>query len=134
MEYLKELLTPKSFNKLSFVAVISWIVFGGILLGIFADTEYTESRFDFSCGVKRDKDLIEGQCFEKYGKRYNKLSIPVYAFVIVNFSVIAVVAMIYSQIVKSRVNDLDSPNTDNESQPQQADPVATDCLLRTVAN
>ena len=122
MEYLKELLTPKSFNKLSFVAVISWIVFGGILLGIFADTEYTESRFDFSCGVKRDKDLIEGQCFEKYGKRYNKLSIPVYAFVIVNFSAIAVVAMIYSQIVKSRVNDLDSPNTDNESQPQQADP------------
>ena len=122
MEYLKELLTPTSFNKLSFVAVIFWIVIGGTLFGIFADTEYTESRFDFSCGVKRNKDLIEGKCFEKYGKRYNKLSIPVYGFVIVNFSLIALVAVIYSQIVKSRVNDLDSPNADNESQPQQAHP------------
>ena len=122
MEYLKELLTPTSFNKLSFVAVIFWIVIGGTLFGIFADTEYTESRFDFSCGVKRNKDLIEGKCFEKYGKRYNKLSIPVYGFVIVNFSLIALVAVIYSQIVKSRVNDLDSPNADNESQLQQAHP------------
>ena len=122
MEYLKELLTPTSFNKLSFVAVIFWIVIGGILFGIFADTEYTESRFDFSCGVKRNKDLIEGKCFEKYGKRYNKLSIPVYGFVIVNFSLIALVAVIYSHIVKSRVNDLDSPNADNESQLQQAHP------------
>ena len=122
MEYLKELLTPTSFNKLSFVAVIFWIVIGGTLFGIFADTEYTESRFDFSCGVKKNKDLIEGKCFEKYGKRYNKLSIPVYGFVIVNFSLIGVVAVIYSQIVKSRVNDLDSPNADNESQLQQAHP------------
>ena len=122
MEYLKELLTPTSFNKLSFVALIFWIVIGGTLFGIFADTEYTESRFDFSCGVKRNKDLIEGKCFEKYGKRYNKLSIPVYGFVIVNFSLIALVAVIYSQIVKSRVNDLDSPNADNESQLQQARP------------
>ena len=122
MEYLKELLTPTSFNKLSFVAVIFWIVIGGILFGVFADTEYTESRFDFSCGVKRNKDLIEGKCFEKYEKRYNKLSIPVYGFVIVNFSLIALVAVIYSHIVKSRVNDLDSPGADNESQLQQAHP------------
>ena len=122
MEYLKELSTPTSFNKLSFVAVIFWIVIGGTLFGIFADTEYNESRLDFSCGVKRNKDLIEGKCFEKYGKRYNKLSIPVYGFVIVNFSLIALVAVIYSQIVKSRVNDLDSPKADNESQLQQAHP------------
>ena len=124
MEYLKELLTPTSFNKLSYVAVIFWIVIGGILFGVFADTEYTESRFDFSCGVKRNKDLIEGKCFEKYGKRYNKLSIPVYGFVIVNFSLIALVAVIYSHIVKSRVNDLDSHDADNESQPQQAHPTS----------
>ena len=122
MEYLKELLTPTSFNKLSFVAVIFWIVIGGILFGVFADTEYTESRFDFSCGVKRNKDLIEGKCFEKYGKRYNKLSIPVYGFIIVNFSLIALVAVIYSHIVKSRINDLDLPDADNESQLQQAHP------------
>ena len=109
MENLKELLTATSFNKLSFVAVIFWIVFGGILLGIFADTESNEARFDFNCGVKTNnlKDLIEGRCFEQYEERYNKLGIPLYGFVIANFSVIAIVSVIYSQSVKSRVNELE---------------------------
>jgi len=110
MESLKELLTPKSFNKLSFVAVFFWILFGVTLLGIFADAENSESRFDFSCGSKSNKDfkdLIEGKCFQQYEKRYNKLSVPVYGFVIANFSVIAIVSVIYSQSVKSRVNELE---------------------------
>ena len=121
MECFKELLTPKTFSKLSFVAVICWIPLGVILLGIFADMENSESRFDFSCdSAKSNKDLIEGKCFEQYEKRYNKL--PVYGFVLVNFGLIALVAVIYSQIVKSRVDDLESPNADNESQLQQAHP------------
>ena len=121
MECFKELLTPKTFSKLSFVAVICWIPLGVILLGIFADMENSESRFDFSCdSAKSNKDLIEGKCFEQYEKRYNKL--PLYGFVLVNFGLIALVAVIYSQIVKSRVDDLESPNADNESQLQQAHP------------
>ena len=121
MECFKELLTPKTFNKLSFVAVICWVASGGILLGIFADIQNSESRFDFSCdATKNNKDVIEGKCFEQYEKRYNKL--PVYGFVIVNFGLIALVAVIYSQIVKSRVDDLELPNADNESQLQQAHP------------
>ena len=121
MECFKELLTPKTFNKLSFVAVICWVASGVILLGIFADIQNSESRFDFSCdATKNNKDVIEGKCFEQYEKRYNKL--PVYGFVIVNFGLIALVAVIYSQIVKSRVDDLELPNADNESQLQQAHP------------
>ena len=121
MECFKELLTPKTFSKLSFVAVICWIPLGVILLGIFADMENSESRFDFSCdSAESNKDLIEGKCFEQYEKRYNKL--PVYGFVVVNFGLIALVAVIYSQIVKSRVDDLESAIADNESQLQQAHP------------
>ena len=114
MESLKELLTPKSFNKFSYVGIIFWILFGVTLFGIFADTENSESRFDFSCEVKSSKDLIEGRCFEQYEELYNKLGIPVYGFVIANFSVIAIVSVIYSQSVKSKVNELDAEHSQDQ--------------------
>ena len=87
MDSLKELLKPKTFNRISYVAVICWIAFGVILLGIFAEMENSESRFDFRCAAKSEKmDLVRGQCFEQYEKLYNKSGVPVYAFVILNFS------------------------------------------------
>ena len=116
MESLKELLTPKSFNKFSYVGIIFWILFGVTLFGIFADTENSESRFDFSCEVKSSKDLIEGRCFEQYEELYNKLGIPVYGFVIANFSVIAIVSVIYSQSVKSKVNELDAEHSQDQQE------------------
>ena len=122
MESLKELLTPKTFNKLSFVAVIVWILFGVSLLGIFADMENSESRFDFRCDAKLsgDKDFIRGKCFERYEKQYNKFSIPVYGFVIVNFSVVAIVAVIYSKCIESTVDELQARrNADAEGLIQQ---------------
>ena len=123
MERFSEWMTPKTFNQLSFVVATSWIPLGVILLAIFADMENSESRFDFSCdAAKSNKDFIEGKCFEQYEKRYNKHSTPVYCFVIVNFGVIALVAAIYSWIVKSRVDHLESPNADNESQLHHAHP------------
>ena len=126
-EIVNTLFTPKAFNKLSYVPLVCWIALGAILFGIFADTESNESRFDFSCGTKMtksNKDLIEGKCLEQYNKRYNKLGIPVYSYVIMNFSVIAFVAVIYSQIVKSRVNDLESHNREPEGQVPQGNPTS----------
>ena len=123
MESLKELLTPKTFNKLSFVAVVFWILLGVTLCGIFADIENSESRFDFRCDAKLDeKDFIRGKCFGEYGEEYNKLSIPVYGFVIINFSVIAIVSVIYSQCIKSTVHELETYNQDVEEQRQQRNP------------
>ena len=121
MESLKELLTPKTFNKLSFVAIFVWIVLGVTLLGIFADMENSESRFDFRCdGKLSDKDLIRGKCFEQYEKQYNKFSIPVYGFVIVNFSVVAIVAVIYSKCIESTVDELEAwRNADAEGETQE---------------
>ena len=120
MESLKELLTPKTFNKLSFVAIFLWIVLGVTLLGIFGKMENSESRFDFRCdGKLSDKDLIRGKCFERYEKKYNKFSIPVYAFVIVNFSVVVIVAVIYSKCIQSTVDELEARNADAEGQIRQ---------------
>ena len=93
------------------MANVGWIAVGIILFGVFFDMEINESRFDFRCDVntaKIDKDFIRGKCFEQYEKRYNKLSIPLYGFVIVNFLLLVIVCVIYSQFVKLRINELET--------------------------
>lgn len=90
---------------------------GVILLGVFADIHNGESRFDFRCDAKggeNDQDFIRGKCFEQYEKRYNNINIPVYGFVIINFSLIGVVCAIYSHTVKSRASELEESNADVE--------------------
>ena len=115
METLKDLMTPKTFNKFGFGVVIVWILFGAILLGIFAGLENSESKLDVYCDDAKtvDKELIERKCFDQYQKEYNKFNIPVYGFVVVNFFVVAIVSVIYSQCVKSRVNQLEASNRRN---------------------
>ena len=119
MESLKELLTPKTFNKLSFVANFVWIFCAVILFPIFADMENSKARFDFRCDAKfsGDKDLIRGKCFKRYEKQYHNF--PVYAFVIVNFSVVAIVALLYSKCMEPTVDELEARNADAEGQTHQ---------------
>ena len=113
MEILKELLTLKAFNKFGFIVVIAWILFGAILFAVFAGLENSESKLDVYCDNAKpvDKELIERKCFDQYQKEYNRFNIPVYYFVLANFFMVAIVSVIYSQCVKSRVNQLEA--TDN---------------------
>ena len=122
MEKLLEYLQPKTLNKFSYVAVICWILSGGTLFGIFADTENSESRFDFRCrGAKSENiDFVRGKCFQIYDKTYNQFTIPVYGFVIVNFFLIGIVCVIYSQIVKSTVEQLLEPANPNGDAARQS--------------
>ena len=123
MESLKELLKPKTFNKISYVAVICWISFGVILFGIFAEMENNESTYDFRCAAKSETmDLVRGKCFEQYEKKYNKSGVPVYAFVIVNFTLVGIVGVIYSQVVKSRVDQLLAANRRGDAERQNDNP------------
>ena len=111
MEGLKDLLAPKTLHWFSYVANVFWILLGIILSAIFLDIENSEPRFDFRCGSNGDKELIRGKCYEQYDKQYNKF--PVYGFVIINFLVTASVCGIYSQAVKSKVEELEN-NPRNE--------------------
>ena len=118
MEGLKDLLAPKTLHWFSYVANVFWILLGIILSAIFLDIENSEPRFDFRCGSNGDKELIRGKCYEQYDKQYNKF--PVYGFVIINFIVTASVCGIYSQAVKSRVEELERDrNQDVENRTQQ---------------
>ena len=67
--------------------------------------ENNEPRFH--CDAKDNQELIQGKCYEQYEKRYNKLSIPVYAFVLFNFFIPMIACGIYSQYVKSRISELE---------------------------
>ena len=120
MEFVKELLLPKTFNQFSYVANVFWIFLEGILFVIFLDVEINERRLDFVCGSSDDsKELIRGMCWEQYKKQVNKFGIPMYGFLIVNCCVIASVWVIYSRAVKSRVNELkDRTNKQRKNQAQ----------------
>ena len=116
MESLKEFILPKTFNRFSYVANVFWILLGVALSGIFLDIEINESRRDFVCGSSDDsKELIRGKCWEQYKKQINKFGIPMYGFLTVNFCLTVLVWIIYSQAVKSRVEEL-------ERLPQQQNP------------
>ena len=122
--WCKELWTPKTFNKFSFLVNVLWIAVGIVLFGVFLDMEINESRFDFRCDVNKnakvDKDFVRQKCFVEYEKLHNKLSVPLYSFVIVNFSLPFIVCVIYSILAKPRVKKLESRNTDVEGQDHQA--------------
>ncbi|XP_078361499.1 nucleotide-binding oligomerization domain-containing protein 1-like [Oculina patagonica] len=118
MEYLREWLAPKTFNRLSHVVVVTWTLCGVILLGIFAAMDNSEPRF--ACSAKsKNMDLVPEKCLEQYEKRHNKLGFPVYAFVIVNFSFIGIVCVIYSLLVKSRVEQLLEANLNRDAERQR---------------
>ena len=108
VEKLLDYLQPKTFGKIQYVAVVLWTLTGVLFLGIFADMENSEPRFDFRCGGAKSQniDLVRGKCYEKYEKQYNKFALPVYGFVILNFVLILFVCVVYSQIVRSTVNQL----------------------------
>ena len=122
--WCKELWTPKTFNKFSFLVNVLWIAVGIVLFGVFLDMEINESRFDFRCDVNKnakvDKDFVRQKCFVEYEKLQDKLSVPLYSFVIVNFSLPFIVCVIYSILATPRVNKLETRNTDVEGQDHQA--------------
>ena len=108
MEMLLNYLEPKAFGKIHYVGVFFWILTGVIFFGIFADMENNELEFDFNCGGAKSENIkvVQGICYEKYVKQYNKFALPVYGFVIMNFVLILSVCVIYSRIVRPTVNRL----------------------------
>ena len=110
MDGLKDLLARKTLHLFSYVANVFWIVLGTILSAIVLYIEISEPS-DFRCGSTGDKELIRGKCYEQYENQYNKF--PVYGFMIINFFVTASVSGIYSQAVKSRVEELENNVDDN---------------------
>ena len=122
MESLKDLARKKALNIFSSLIFVSWIIACCLLGGGFILIEISQSKSDISCdGEFKDKDekeLIREECFDKYEKEYNKFTL--YGFVFINCFILAMVTIIYSLCLQSRVGELEIPNQNVEEQPQRS--------------
>ena len=122
MESLKDLARKKALNIFSFIVFVTWIIACCILAGVFILIEIGESKSDIRCDAefndKDEKELIREKCFDKYEKEYNKFSL--YGFVFINCFILAMVPIIYSLCLQSRVGELEIPNQTVEEQPQRS--------------
>ena len=122
MESLKDLVRKKALNIFSFLIFVIWIIACCVLGGGFILIETGESKSDISCdgefNDKDEKELIREKCFDKYEKEYNKFSL--YGFVFINCFILAMVPIIYSLCLQSRVGELEIPNQTVEEQPQRS--------------
>ena len=111
-------LIPTTFSKLGLLTVKGWYYLGMMLVpGKLLEIQFNEPSSDFRCDVKGNtdgKDSIRGMCFSQYQKQNNKLGLPLSVFITFNFLVIHVVAVIYSQCVKSTVRELERGHQDAE--------------------
>ena len=121
MESLKDLTIKKTLSKLSFGIFIIWIGACVVLSGIFILIEIADSTSDIGCDAefndKDEREHIREKCFYKYQEEYSKF--PVYGFVLINGFILAIVPIIYSLCLKSRVDELETPKRNVEGQPQQ---------------
>ena len=117
---IKELLIPKTLNKLTYVLVVVWFVVGATLCVAFSEIEISESRYDIQCVTGKNPDIafIRGKCSDQYRIENHKLGFPPYLFVIVNVLLILIVPVFYSQIVKSTVDELERNPQDAQLQPR----------------
>ena len=108
VEKLFDYFLPKTFGKIPYALVVTWILLSVVILAVFTGMESSESRLDFRCfGAKSENiDLVWRKCYEKYEEQYNKFALPAYGFVIMNFVPITFVCVIYSQIVRPTVDRL----------------------------
>ena len=130
MESLRNLLITKTLSKLSLAAVTVWSGFEVVLFSIFAGIEGGESS-RFRCNINNtndNADFIKEKCFGEYEQKYIKL--PVCGLVIINFIVIAIIPVIYSQCVKSRIHELETRDADDAATGQQGSQTTKRLFIR----
>ena len=119
MDQLRELARRKTLSGLSYFILTLWCIVGGLLFLIFVSVENMQSSSDISCDekVNDNHESIRKKCYEDYCNKYSIFT--VYGFVLINFIFIALVPIIYSLVLKSRVNELENHNENVEEQLQQ---------------
>ena len=116
---IKEAISPKTLNNFTFALFICWIAVGTVLCGAFLEMEINEPRYAFRCNGAgdMDKDFLQGKCYHQYQIQNNKLGIPPFFFILANVFLILIVTLMYSQCVKSTVNELERSPEGAEGEP-----------------
>ena len=126
MDSVKDFVSPKRFSILAYICVILHSVCGVILIGITANLKQSETE-KFGCAVDTTfathKTYVEKTCFSIYNDVYNS-PVRLFAFVLLSFVSVAVVSVIYSLAIGSRIDEIEryssgrnSPRLNGPNQP-----------------
>lgn len=132
MEGLKEFLTSTRFSLFGYIVAIVYFFAGVVFVGITSKLRLNERRTflcDFSGAQPADKLFLQAQCFDKYEQHYNS-PLPLYVFVLLNFTTVIVVCLVYSWCcVKSRVDKLQAAVIPDAENPRPRPRVETRCIF-----
>lgn len=102
----REFLGKETFNKVSYVASILWIMLAPLFLAPLAVD--LESTPDFHCGATLSDKALHQKCFDQYREHYKQTGdrFLLRFFGPVNLIIILVVFVSYSQCIKSKIESV----------------------------
>ena len=111
IDAVKEYLAWNTFGTVAYVCVIVHLLLGSVLIAVTVGIRGSENG-RFSCAVdpKRSatyKKQVDQSCFSRYDQIYNS-PVPLYGFVLLSIVSTLVVSVVYSLIVRNRVDEIKS--------------------------
>ena len=107
MDSIRDFVSPKRLSISAYICVILHSLCGVILISITANLEKDQTE-KFSCGVDTTfathKTYAEETCFSIYNNVHDA-HVRLFAFVLLSFGSVAVVSVIYSLAVGSRIDE-----------------------------
>ena len=132
MDQVKDWLAPKCFSKCAYSVNVVHFVVAVIFTGITIDIRKRERR-EFGCEVEKTT-RFETKCYSKYDQIYNS-PLPFYGFVILSFITVLFVHIVYSILVKSRVEEVEANTTEQaQDDDEEANQTTTQQRSRRVCH
>ena len=111
IDAVKDYIAPKRFGIVAYVCVIVHFLWGLAFTAVTAALRASENG-KFSCSIDAKststyKDHVDKLCFSRYDQFYNS-PLPLYGFVSLSIGFTVFVSVIYSLIVSTRVDEIES--------------------------
>ena len=121
IDAVKDYLAWKRFGIVAYICVILHLLCGTAFIAVTVALRASENG-KFSCSVDPKstatyKEQVDQSCFSRYDQIYNS-PVPLYGFVVLSIGSTLLVSVIYSLIVRNRVDEIESSlerQTDDEA-------------------
>ena len=122
IDAVKDYLAWKRFGIVAYICVILHLLCGTAFIAVTVALRASENG-KFSCSVDFKstatyKEQVDQSCFSRYDQIYNS-PVPLYGFVVLSIGSTLLVSVIYSLIVRNRVDEIESSlerQTDDEAE------------------
>ena len=121
IDAVKDYLAWKRFGIVAYICIILHLLCGTAFIAVTGALRASENG-KFSCSVDPKstatyKKHVDQSCFSRYDQIYNS-PVPLYGFVVLSIGSTLLVSVIYSLIVRNRIDEIESSlerQTDNEA-------------------